>query len=703
MSETELNTPRKIKEITISNKKSITSGNKKYANEINIIPIKITLTPKIKQNLLKSFNSTTKNRLYQKDNNDEINKKLSIKSKKIIMTPKVESNYSNCSSSLTSPSVIIKNFNYNNVYNINIDKEKDKKTPMKIYKNYTYNKPKTTSNINLKNDMTFNNSIISDNKFNKDKEKKEYYSRINSEKNILKSRKNLVNNNIINNNEIKFIDFSKKNQIKTLYYNIKDNNKNIYNRDIKRTLSNMTIKSAEIKLDNNYYLPFNPNDLYLLFEKINFIIISLSKNKGKDIYINCQDFFIFYNKSSLKRVFPSFFNENYKLILDSSINLCLFSLIIIYNLSSENLMTYNIINIIERILLYCKINFALFIIQIQIKYKINLGNIFQKYLISKNITNITKEKDLINIIYQNSKTMTNDIKLIMNYYKTVNAMLYNNMVEKFNNISIQKEDDYINYFFDSISKQDIQTINKICETSRNNNIKSDNLNNNSYINVNVFSPKRKNAFENLSIKKDDINNYKIITKKLVKRQKKEILKNRIEIPYIKTPPMKKYTLILDLDKTISYINNITGEIKLRNGLFSFLSGIKPFYEIITFSLEPKNTCDSVINMIEQDKKYFDFKFYKEHSVLYENNLVKDLSLIGRDISKTIIVDDEEVCFKLNKENGIKIAPFNGENNNDNKLFELKKLLKEIYVANYDDLRIALKNYKLDIINKITLN
>ena len=703
MSELDLNTPRKIKEITISNKKTVTSGTKKFPNEINIIPIKITLTPKIKQNLLKSFNATARHKLYQKNENNDINKKFLIKSKKIIMTPKVESNCSNCSPSLTSPSVIIKNFNYNNVYNINIDKEKDKMVQSKIYKNYTYNRPKTTSNFNLKNDMTFNSSIINDNKFRNEKEKKEY-SRINSDKNILASRSDLINGSLMNNSEIKYIDLnkSKKSHIRTLFYNIQNNNnKNLYNKDIKRTLSNMTIKTAEIKLDNNYYLPFNPNELYILFEKINYIIISLSKNKVKDIYINCQDFFIFYNKSSLKRVFPSFFNESHKLILDSSINLCLFSLIVIYNLSSENLLTYNLINIIERILLYCKINFALFINQIQIKYKINLGNIFQKYLISKNITNISKEKDLINVIYQNSKAMTNEIKLILNYYKTINAIFYNNLVEKFNNISIQKEDDFINYFFDIISKNDIQSINKICETSRNKKIKINNSNDNSY--KSVFSPKRKNAFENLSIKKDELNNSKIITKKLVKRQKNEILKNKIEIPYIKSPPMKKYTLILDLDKTISYKNNKTGEITLRNGLFSFLSGIKPFYEIITFSLEPKNVCDSITNMIEQDKKYFDYKFYKEHSVLYENNLVKDLSLIGRDITKMIIVDDEEVCFKLNKENGIKIAPFNGENGNDNKLFELKKILKEIYIGNYDDLRIALKNYKLGILNKITLN
>ena len=701
------NTPKKIKEIkeiTISNKKTLTSGIKEYSNEVNIIPIKITLTPKIKQNLIKNFNATSSNKLYHKNKkvDHETNNNI-IKSRKIIMTPKIEPHFSNSSSMVTTPNVIIKNFNYNNVYNINIDKEKEKKTPTKIYKNYTYNKPKTTSNINLKNNniINFNSiddkNIISYNILKKEKGKKEIYVRINSDKNILANQKNEINDKIINNMEMKDLDIEKKNQVKTLYYIYQNNNKK--SKNIKRTLSNMSINSSKNQFDNNYYLPFNPNELSIILEKINSIIISLSKNEARNIYINCQEFFDFYNNSSLKRIFPSFFKEGHKLIIVSSINLCLFSLIVIYNLSSENLMSYNIINIIERVLLYCRNNFSLFIKQIQIKYKINCESIFKKYLVNKNIIKITKEEELIDNIYQNSKEMTNDIKLIMDYYKRINIMFYNNIIDIFNNISIKKEDDFINLFFNYISRNDIKLFDKVCETSR---IRYINTNvNNSFIKF--FSPKKINIFENLSIKKDKINNNKLITRKLVKRTKKETLKNEIEIPYIKTPSMKKYTLILDLDKTLCYENDKTGEIILRNGLFSFLSTIKPFYELISFSLESKMFCDSIINFIEQDKKYFDYKFYKEHSILYENNFVKDISLIGRDISKIIIVDDDEICFKLNKENGIKIASFNGQNNNDNKLFELKKILKEICIENYEDVRIALKNYKLEIINKITLD
>ena len=130
--------------------------------------------------------------------------------------------------------------------------------------------------------------------------------------------------------------------------------------------------------------------------------------------------------------------------------------------------------------------------------------------------------------------------------------------------------------------------------------------------------------------------------------------------------------------------------------------IKPYYELISFSCEPNEVSNNIIKEIESQKKYFDYNFNREHSILYENNLVKDISLIGRDISKIVIVDDDENCFKLNKENGIKIGEYNGNNNIDNVLFELKKILILIHKKNYDDVRIAIKEFSNDIKNKISL-
>ena len=64
----------------------------------------------------------------------------------------------------------------------------------------------------------------------------------------------------------------------------------------------------------------------------------------------------------------------------------------------------------------------------------------------------------------------------------------------------------------------------------------------------------------------------------------------------------------------------------------------------------------------------------------KNTFVKDISRIGRDIKNIIIVDNNENNFMLNKENGIKICSYygddeenNGNKKNDNALLELKKI------------------------------
>jgi hypothetical protein len=47
-----------------------------------------------------------------------------------------------------------------------------------------------------------------------------------------------------------------------------------------------------------------------------------------------------------------------------------------------------------------------------------------------------------------------------------------------------------------------------------------------------------------------------------------------EVPYVKNPPSKPYTLVLDLDETLLHYyekNELEGELKIRPGVNEFLS------------------------------------------------------------------------------------------------------------------------------------
>ena len=646
---------------------------------------------------------------------NENGNKLKEKYKKICATPYRKINIRS-KREATSPSanVIIKNFNYNNVYNINIDNDKIKKQQNNninkndinrfSHKYITYNKPKTTSNLHIpcvitKKDVNdVNNSnyqlINSVNKLNNKEKRGTFYSRfisegkclknikdnfiINSQLNINKELKinkhndlNKTNkkNNIrnININDEKFNTFNFTNTERNDYVTISNIKKEFFNNlDIthKKRIASLN-KTHNLSLNNNYLkfitntpvasnpylenktenfpdyniISFNLNDLNIFEEKINNIIIKF--NNIKDIYNieasqECFEFINFYSKSSIKGIFTTFFKDNNKLIIESSINLSLFSIIIIYHLSTNNFCSNEITNIINDILLLFKINFALYIKKIQLNYKIDntkknyiYFEPFNNFLKANKILDIEKEEDITYKIYQNCKEMTNNIKLIMEYYKKINTTYYNNFIRIFNNISIKNENELLNYFFTKMS-------------------------NNSLIFITVNKDKN-----------DNNNN-------------------------------------INLNKTLAYINK-NGNLKLRNGLFSFLSMVKSYYELISFSCEPKQITEIILKEIESEKKYFDYNFYREHSILYENSLVKDISLLGRDISKIIIIDDDENCFKLNKENGIKIAPFNENSINDNILFELKKILILIYKKNYNDVRDAIKEFSNDIKHKVSIS
>ena len=252
-----------------------------------------------------------------------------------------------------------------------------------------------------------------------------------------------------------------------------------------------------------------------------------------------------------------------------------------------------------------------------------------------------------------------------------------------------------------------------------------NCDNNFYYNI------ENNIYEN---DEDGTNAYEIM--KMIKDY--EI--NRVSPPFIFSKTKKRYTLILDLDETLIHLRqkkqvvNIKNDVNIninntsdynynsdkdknkyllqfRVGLFSFLTLLKPFYEIISFTSASKEYADVIINEIEKKRKFFDYKFYREHCTIYKDTFVKDISKIGRDLEKIIIVDNNENNFVLNKENGIKISAYYGDdgdniNNiskkNDNALLELKKILIMIYKDNYEDVREALKDYEELIKNKVSL-
>ena len=519
-----------------------------------------------------------------------------------------------------------------------------------------------------------------------------------------------------------------------------NNNDNIsvtsfnYNKNINDNLSVVSFEGAYSVFNshNNSNFNFKPeiklDDLIIYDERLNDILVALNNNKNyePDASNECAEFFVFYFHSTLQKIFPIFFNSKNKIIIDSANNLTLLSIMITYHLSLIKDILKDVIFVIKNIFSLLRMNLYLNTKMIQLYYGDSFVEknkfyfkTFNYYLRAQNLINI-KEEDIIFKIEYNCRLITNDIKNILKIYQQINNNYYSDFIAIFNNISILSENNLKDYFYarlygfnnnnnninnnkniSNVKKRKINIIkgkNNNKSFNKNNDTDYNENNNNNLDNADVISVKSSKSSHYYG--KIDRHNFKIL--KLIN----DYEKNKIEAPFIKTPNKKKYTLVLDLDETlinleIKDINNNKCILHFRPKLFSFLNEIKPFYELISFTSASKEYAQPIINEIELKQKYFDYNFFREHSIIYGNDFVKDISRIGRDMKKIIIIDNMEENFRLNKKNGIKIAPFYGDEN-DKVLIELTKILILIFKQGYEDLTIALQNYSNEIKKKISL-
>ena len=143
-----------------------------------------------------------------------------------------------------------------------------------------------------------------------------------------------------------------------------------------------------------------------------------------------------------------------------------------------------------------------------------------------------------------------------------------------------------------------------------------------------------------------------------------------------------------------------GTLRVRPGISEFLEEVGKYYELIVFTTATQEYADILIDAIEEDKIYFEHRLYREHATIVENDFVKDLSRIGRPLDKIIIVDNMPQNFRLQKENGIIIKAFWGEDRNDIALFELIHILINI-AKEGGDIRKSLVKFKDQIVKKVT--
>ena len=263
--------------------------------------------------------------------------------------------------------------------------------------------------------------------------------------------------------------------------------------------------------------------------------------------------------------------------------------------------------------------------------------------------NINKYKDTF---HTNNKIIKNIILNLLNILRDINDNIAQNIIEIFN---LSKTSKFRTIIVNHI-KTNILISDKLNEIVKKYQYQEDQEQNN---NNNL-----ENHFDNeLTLKMND--------------------KVEIKVPYLppkKSDDKREYCLVLDLDETLVHFfeDNYEAYVKVRMGAEHFITVLSQYCEIVIFTASTKYYCDIVIDGLDC-KNLIDYKLYREHTYDYNGINVKDLSKLGRDLTKVIIIDNIEENYSFQPKNGLNIIDFEGDENDNELQFLLKDLLEIVSV------------------------
>ena len=175
----------------------------------------------------------------------------------------------------------------------------------------------------------------------------------------------------------------------------------------------------------------------------------------------------------------------------------------------------------------------------------------------------------------------------------------------------------------------------------------------------------------------------------VKREPGEKCEKNEKFPFLSEGKME-YTLVLDLDETlVHYIDSQSqGKFLTRPYAREFLLRMSKHFEIVIFTAAIKTYADWILDELDETR-LISHRLYRNHTKPAGNYFIKDLKQLGRDLAKTIIVDNVSENFQLQNENGILIKSWY-EDLNDTALLELSPFLETISISKIPDVRDYLK-------------
>lgn len=154
------------------------------------------------------------------------------------------------------------------------------------------------------------------------------------------------------------------------------------------------------------------------------------------------------------------------------------------------------------------------------------------------------------------------------------------------------------------------------------------------------------------------------------------------------------SLVLDLDETLVHCSiepiddadlrfpvDFNGEIyqvyaRKRPYLDHFLEVCSRRYEVTVFTASQKVYAEKLLDLLDPEGRLIKYRLYRDTCLNVEGNFLKDLTVLGRDLTATVLVDNSPHAFGYQVDNGIPIESW-FDDPTDTELLKLMNFLPKL--------------------------
>ncbi|KAJ0032705.1 hypothetical protein NQD34_002786 [Periophthalmus magnuspinnatus] len=176
----------------------------------------------------------------------------------------------------------------------------------------------------------------------------------------------------------------------------------------------------------------------------------------------------------------------------------------------------------------------------------------------------------------------------------------------------------------------------------------------------------------------------------------------------KTRSTPEATLVLDLEETLMYSSLTEIEdaeysfttvfqdhqykvyMVLRPFVREFLQAVSKSYELFIYTCAKREYAENILDILDPHKKLFRHRLYQDDCSCVLGHYIKDLSILGRDLSKTVVLDNAPHTYPHHLMNTIPIKSWSGQTE-DRELQRLIPYMDKLCSA--EDFREVLKKRK----------